>query len=820
MTIKSEGINVKAIIMAGGEGSRLRPLTCTRPKPMVKLLDKPAIEYTIELLKKHRITEIGITTRYLSEEIMDYLGDGSDFGVSITYFNEETPLGTAGSVKSALSFLDSTFVVISGDALTDIDISDAADFHKNNGADATLVLKKNDVPLEYGVVVTDKNGRIVRLIEKPDWGEVISDTVNTGIYILEPEIFADVPDAAPFDFSCDLFPMLLHEKKNLFGYVADGYWCDIGDTFAYMSCQYDMLCEKTDVLLTSKQISDGVFVGENVTIEPGTELCAPIYIGSNVHIGENARIGEYSIIESGAHIGNFANIKKSIIGTGAHIGAFSQLRACIIGSKAKLKSSVCVYEQSVIGDMCKIGEGSVIKPSIKLWPDKTVEAHTQVHTNLVWENVRRKSLFEAGRIQGEVGVDLSPEMASCIGAAFGTLSKNGRIAVSVCGGASADMLSKALISGLMSSGCEVYDFGTQLSAMTRFAVRFYTLDGGIHIHTQKRPDGHYAKISLMDKNGCDIAAKQQRRLESLYERNDFLRAEGSSVRKIVSIKNYKDFYIRDIMKRVSGEPLEKKILVNTQNSVASDIIVRICGEIGAQISISRDELMPLSSEAFNVFASRVRDEGFLFGAVLDDECENLILIDENGRTLGKNSVLSLDIVVALNSGSEHDIVMPVSAPRGLARLAAQKGKNVIYTKIETSDFMREVANSGNEQQFVMHFDGVGSLLRLLVYLTEKGQKLSELAGQADEYFITDNKVYCRSEQKGAVIKELINQYENYETDFTDGIKIFEENGWILVVPDSSAPAINVISEGQSTEAANELAGDIMDKINKIITNFQ
>ena len=808
--------------MAGGEGSRLRPLTCTKPKPMVKLLDKPVIEYTVELLKKHRITDIGITTRYLSEEITEFFGDGSDFGVSVTYFNEKNPLGTAGSVRNALSFLnsdpDSAFLVISGDALTDIDLSDAADFHKSSGADATIVLKKVDSPLEYGVVVTDKDGRITRFIEKPDWGEVISDTANTGIYILERSIFDVLPDKTPLDFSCDIFPALMHEKKNLFGYVSDGYWCDIGDSFAYMSCQHDMLSNKVSASFSSQQISDGIYVGKNVTIEPGAELCAPVYIGSNVHIGENAHIGEYTIIESGSHIGSFANIKKSIIGAKTHIGSFCQLRACIIGEKAIMKPSVCVYEQSVIGDMCKIGEGCVIKPSIKLWPGKAVEAHTQVHTNLVWENVRRKTLFEAGRIYGEVGVDITPETACTAGAAFGALAKNGRIAVSSCGSASADMLAKSFMSGLMSSGCEVYNFDAQLGAMTRFALRFYNLDGGVHIHTDEHADGYYAKIALMDNNGCDISSKQQRNLEKLYEREDFVRAEGGNVRKIVDIKNYKEFYIRDILKRESEEPLGKKILVNTQSPVASDIICRICGEIGAEAFISAENIMPPSSDAFSSFAARVKNEGFLFGAVLDSECENLLLVDEQGHTLSKTDVMAADIAASMRSAPEKNIVMPVSAPRALARLAEQNGKNVIYTKIETSDFMRTVAAQGSEQQFVLHFDGVGSLLRLLVYLSEKNQTMSSLASQIEEYFITDNKIYCRSEQKGSVIKALTKRYEDSETDFTDGIKIMSESGWVLVVPDRALPAMNIISEGVSMEAAQELAADITDKINKILNS--
>ena len=806
---------MKAIIMAGGEGSRLRPLTCTKPKPMVKLLDRPVIEYIIALLKKHRITELGITARYLPGEIMEYFGDGSDFGVSITYFVEETPLGTAGSVKSALGFLDDTFLVISGDAMTDIDLSDAVEFHKKNAADATLVLKKVDVPLEYGVVVTDTDGKIIRFIEKPTWGEVVSDMVNTGIYILEPDVFRYGPQDGPFDFSCDLFPKLMHEKKRLYGYNAEGYWCDIGDTFAYMSCQYDMLAGKVDVPFAAKQMSEGIYLGNNVTIDPGAELHAPVYIGDGVRIGEGAVIHESSVLESGAHIGKMANIKKSIVGSCAHVGAFSQLRACVIGEKAKLKPSVSVYEQSVVGDMCMIGENSVIKPSIKLWPNKTVEAGTQVHTNLVWEKVHKKTLFEEGRVCGEINVDVTPESITRLGAAYGALVKSGRIAVSVCGDPSADMLGSALTSGLMSAGCEVYDCGVQLGAMTRFATRFYNLDGGAHICAQKRADGCYIKIDLMDENGCDISAKHQRKLENLFEREDFVRAEGSDVKKTVGVQNYKEFYIRDILKRTTGEPVEKKILVNTLNKTGADIISRICDEIGAEAVVSEEEIDSLQSDKLKKLSERVQEDDFFFGAALDDECEHMVLIDENGRVLDKNSVLALDVVVALQSGAGGDVVLPVSAPQSLTRLAKRHGRQVVYTKIDTPDFMRGVAQNGSEEQFVLNFDGVGALLRILVYLAESGQTLSKLMEEAEQYFLTSDKVYCRAERKGTVIKELMDRFSSYETDFTDGVKVFDDRGWVLVVPDGNAPSMRVISEGMSAEMASELAAEMVDKIKEI-----
>jgi mannose-1-phosphate guanylyltransferase/phosphomannomutase len=222
---------MKAIIMAGGEGSRLRPLTCARPKPMVPIVNRPCMEHIVSLLRSQEIREIGVTLQYLPEEIRNYFGDGKDFGVNLHYYIEDVPLGTAGSVENAASFLDETFIVISGDAVTDCSLQEAVAFHKERGALVTIVLTEVTCPLEYGVVITTKEGRITRFLEKSGWEEVFSDQVNTGIYILEPEVLDYIEANQQVDFSKDVFPKLLAMGKDMYAIVIKGkYWCDIGMT--------------------------------------------------------------------------------------------------------------------------------------------------------------------------------------------------------------------------------------------------------------------------------------------------------------------------------------------------------------------------------------------------------------------------------------------------------------------------------------------------------------------------------------------------------------------------------------------------------------
>src|SRR3974390_1706075 len=210
--------------MAGGEGTRLRPLTSNQPKPMLPMGNLPMMEHVVALLRNHGFEDIAATVAFMANAIRNYFGDGSEFGVRMVYATEESPLGTAGSVRNAMDELDERFVVSSGDVPTDIDLTAVVDHHDAKGALATIALKAVDDPLEFGIVITRDDGSIERFLEKPTWGQVFSDTINTGIYVLEPEIFDFIPDGRAVDFSEEVFPSVLAAGKPLFGYVTGGYW--------------------------------------------------------------------------------------------------------------------------------------------------------------------------------------------------------------------------------------------------------------------------------------------------------------------------------------------------------------------------------------------------------------------------------------------------------------------------------------------------------------------------------------------------------------------------------------------------------------------
>ena len=305
---------MRAVLMAGGSGTRLRPLTCDLPKPMVPILNRPIAEHIIDLLKRHQIYEVIATLHYLPDVLRDYFQDGGDFGVQMTYaIEEDQPLGTAGCVKNITELLDETFLVISGDSITDFDLTAAIEFHQQKQSKATLILTRVPNPIEFGVVITDTEGRINRFLEKPSTSEIFSDTVNTGTYILEPEVLDYLPENIECDFSKDLFPLLLAKNEPIYGYIAEGYWCDVGHLDAYRQAQYDGLERKVKLEVAYPEIAPGLWVGANTYIDPTAKIETPAIIGNNCRIGARVKIEDGTVIGDNVTIGADAHLKRPII---------------------------------------------------------------------------------------------------------------------------------------------------------------------------------------------------------------------------------------------------------------------------------------------------------------------------------------------------------------------------------------------------------------------------------------------------------------------------------------------------------------------------
>ncbi len=331
---------MKAFILAAGVGTRLRPLTFECPKPMIPLLNKPVIEHTLNNLKKHNIDSVVMNLHTLPEQITSYFGDGKKFGININYSMEETLLGTAGGLKKCKKFFDSTFVVMSGDGLSNIDLTAALNFHKKKKSLATMVVKQVETRFPYGITLTDKFGKIVKFVEKPTWSSVFSNTVNTGIYIFEPEIFKYIPDNF-YDFGKDLWPRLLRLRKPIYAYLMNGYWTDIGNIDEYKQGVKDALFNKISVEINGKKLkSTEVVADSGCKIDKTVKFIGKSVIGKNCKIGKNVVIDNGTVIGNNVQIKDDAIIKDSIIWDNTIIGKHAKLCSSIIGINVPGKLSV------------------------------------------------------------------------------------------------------------------------------------------------------------------------------------------------------------------------------------------------------------------------------------------------------------------------------------------------------------------------------------------------------------------------------------------------------------------------------------------------
>jgi mannose-1-phosphate guanylyltransferase/phosphomannomutase len=473
---------MKAVIMAGGKGTRLRPLTAHIPKPMVPILNKPCMSYSIGLLKRHGITEIAVTVQHLAPQIKAYFGDGSDFGVSLHYFDETKPLGTAGSVRNAASYLNERFVVISGDALTDYDLSDAIHFHEQKKALATILMAQVDFPLEYGVIMTDEQGIVTRFIEKPSWREVFSDTVNTGIYILEPDIFNYYESHIEYDFSKQLFPLFLDQKLPLFGYHATGYWSDIGNLNSYRQTQFDMLQGKVNLPIDAHEIAPQVFVESGSQIESGVHIKGPALIGANSQIKSDTVVGPFTVIGSHNLISTSASIEQSILWDSNVIMEAVQIEGATICSHNKIGTSSRVLEGGVLGNGCHIGPHVNIHEQVKLWPKKNIQANAEVTQSIVWGERESVHMFNRYGLSGVVETEMTPELVSKISASLSYYYQPGRTLVLSCvDHGYASVIKRLLIAGLQARGIHVVDIGIAAHSVHSYAIQSMQLDGGLHL---------------------------------------------------------------------------------------------------------------------------------------------------------------------------------------------------------------------------------------------------------------------------------------------------------------------------------------------------
>ncbi len=808
---------MKAVIMAGGEGTRLRPLTSNQPKPMLPMVNIPMMEHVVNLLRQHGFEDIVVTVAFMANSIRTYFGDGSEFGVRMVYATESTPLGTAGSVRNARDELDERFLVISGDVLTDIDLTQVVDFHDRRGGLATLALKAVDNPLEFGIVITREDGSIERFLEKPTWGQVFSDTINTGIYVLEPEIFDFIPEGQPVDFSGESFPAALAAGKALYGYVADGYWEDVGTLEAYLKAHQDILDQKVQVDINGFQLLPGVWLGKGAEIDPSVAIEGPAVIGDNCVIGPGARLGSHCTLGRNIRIGDNAVLQRSVVHDNTYLGSGVRIDGSVLGRGSDLRQGVRCEEGVVLGDECFVGAHAEIRAGVKIYPFKTVEAGAIVNSSIVWESRGARSLFGRDGVQGLANVDISPELAVRLSMAWAsTFEKGARVTSSRDTSRAARVLKRAIMVGCNAAGINVDDLEAATVPVTRFQITSSSSMAGITVRLVP-DDPQSVVLRFFDKDGIDVDESTQRKIERLYYREDFRRVLAREIGDIGFPPRSLEYYTAALINSVdltAARSTDLKLVLDYSFGTASFVMPNLLAKLEAEVLVVNPYANTANVLTFDHQASAarvselVRASGANLGAILDPGGEFVTIVDDLGHTLTHDEALLALLTLVTEAQPGARVALPVAASGAAEEICRKSGAEIVWTKLSASHLM-EVANSEKVAlaasqsggfifpRFLPAFDGAATLVNLIALLTTAGGKLSDLVAQLPPVHITHQAVHTPWDQKGMVMRTLVERSQGRDLVLVDGVKVIEEDGWALVLPDPEEPVTHVWAEAPS-----------------------
>ncbi|MBQ9264727.1 MAG: NTP transferase domain-containing protein, partial [Clostridia bacterium] len=684
----------QAIIMAGGEGVRLRPLTCHVPKPLVPLLGEPVMGYALRLLKRHGVTDVGATLWYQPRAIRSAFGRGEKYGVQLRYYEETVPLGTAGSVKMAQDHLKGSFFVLSGDGLTDCDLTQALNFHREKGALATLVLRRVHVPLPYGVVMTEPDGKITRFIEKPVWSRVFSNLVNTGIYILEPEIFDHIPDTGAPDFGKDIFPALIEKGLPVFGFETAAYWCDVGDQKAYLMAQQALLKGETAFDVTGGW-------HETASIDPTARMEGECLIGKNTVIGPGAVV-RASVIGDRCVVAAGAVIENACLWNGASVGEKARLSGCVLCDGAAVRREADIAAGCALGQGAVVGAHARLLPGVKIWPHLKAAASASVSRSLINGDAAAPQWTRKGACCD------TPEDACALSRAFARAMKGKQVIT----GFAQDPSLQAIVDGaLAAGGARVLSAGAVTAGMLQMLVRALRLDGAVYAAQQQ--------LQFFDGHGQPLTAKQKAAIDQLV-----LRPEASAAfaqpGAVIRFTGAEDVYLALVLPE-GEKPLYSPVAVFGDDHGLLHLVER-----GLKRMHCRDVRTAPVQEA----ELRPGETGF----VLADDGEGVSLFTPNHTLTSEQKTMLLLYLFQKENGVLYDLSGVPRAAEKIAPLLPADGSDMCFA------------------QSRLMTDGLAAVF-FLCHALKRGP-LETIMKAVPETHIQTREIDCRPQDKARILHAL------------------------------------------------------------------
>ena len=814
--------------MAGGEGTRLRPMTANQPKPLLPVANRPIMEHVLRLLKKHGFEETVVTVQFLAALVRNYFGDGEDVGMFLQYATEEMPLGTAGSVKNAEDALkDSPFLVISGDALTDMDLTEMRRFHKENGALVTVGLTRVPDPLEFGIVIADEDGRIQRFLEKPTWGQVFSDTVNTGVYIMEPEVLAEVSAKESVDWSHDVFPKLLARGAPIFGYISDKYWEDVGTLESYMKAQADVLSKKVEVDIAGFEVSPGMWIAEGADVDPDAVLKGPLVIGDYAKIEAGATIREYSVIGANVVVKEGAFIHRAVVHNNVFVGQGTTLRGCVVGKNTDVMRLARIEEAAVIGDECVVEPEAYISAGVKVYPFKTIEAGAVVNTSVVWESRGQRTLFGQRGVSGLINVEVTPELCVRLASAYATMLKKGStVTTSRDVSRAARTLKRAVQSALNASAINVMDLEALPLPVARYETARSDYSGGIALRTTPG-DSQSIDIIFLDERGAELSQAAQRRLERVFSRQEFRRAFPGEIAELSYPPRVVEWYTHELLRSVNLNGVrdaDLKVVADCAGGTVSLVLPTLLGRIGVEVHTLNnrlDEVTPTQTVAqqragMQRLAEVVSSSRATFGVRFDPVGERIQLVDEQGALVSDERALLVVLDLVAAERRRGRVALPVNTTRVAEQVCRFHGVQVTWTgtsqeALTTAAAADDVIFAADGRggfvvpSFARTVDGITAFVMLLGLVARTRLTLSQIDARIPQAHLLRRSIPTPWAAKGSVMRTVVEAAADQSVDTTDGVRIIDpDRGWVLVLPDPADAVTHLWAEGTDADNAQLL----------------
>lgn len=824
---------MKAILMAGGFGTRIQPLTYAVPKPMVPLLNRPMMEHIINTLKSAGITEIVVLLYHMPEVIKNHFGDGSAFGVKLEYVLPDDDYGTAGAVKKAEPLIDGTFLIMSGDLVTDFDLKAILDFHHSKKAPVTITLTSVTNPLEFGVVITDSEGRILRFLEKPGWGEVFSDTINTGIYVLEPEIFNLIPPNRNFDFSKDLFPIYMREGIPIYGCNAKGYWRDVGNPDSYREAVADILKGEGKLPYPGRKMAMGngnVWCEGYAQIPDSAAIHGSVVMAHGVEVGEKASLtdcvlGPGTVVGAGAHLTNVVTWRD------VKIGRNSRLDNVVLCDEVTTGENVTIEKGAIVAGRTEIGNDVTFEKDIMVWPDKKIEAGSTLSANMVWGDKWKKSVFEGGIVRGNTNVELSPEFAAKMGAALGSIMPVGsNILVSRDYLRASRMLKRAFLGGILSTGVNVHDVKMAPIPVARYKLASFGEEAGIHFQ-QGTGGMHQTEIAFYDNEGNIIDTGKEKSIERLFFKENFRRMSHSEVGEIQELGSVPDFYREGFMRALDVEAIRArhfKVVVDLGYGTTGDYLPSLLNDLGCRpivLNAYPDErrLMRRNQESIEEMgqvAEIVKTLGADAGFCISPGGDCLHVVDDKGAVHPDHLTTMAFLGLLAATATPHaKVFLPVTEPRAFEDNPALRIVRGKTTSVKTSDMLdcAYVAQGEGRHAFpdFLHApDAMFAVAKMLELLAKSNRKTSEAYAGIPPYAYRKCELACPVEKKGLAMRRMSEDSVDKEAGFIDGIQVFTPAGSVLLLPDPHRPVLHLVAEAPKAELAEALIAEYQAKAAK------